>query len=535
MKRWLVIFLGFILLCCVRTRPTRVGESLPPVDPMVFSHAERLNRFLIGKLEKEELAQVEAECSAHPAENSFCGTFLHYESLKREILRSSTPSPKRKRLRAIIRKGRIQNWEDLRKADIGPLVTAFSLVNPKEFLLLKTAAQNEPKCPNHAAAVVAAMLEDRLPDRVDLEEIGDLYSAAGRCKDSAPVDRENFLTRAGLFYFLAKKYPQAQQLFQEASAIEESYSARALYWECRTQYELSNEREAEKRLQSLRERYPFSFHSLVASALDDTDPESMIRKDEFLYVKRSKAVPDINPFLEQIEILHQFQFYEGASALLQVLEPEVKKLEADVKLYIAELKREQSDYHGNLLLLAEVLTRNPSFVSRGLLERYFPNLFLPIFENNSMGVDPRLIMAIARRESAFNIGAVSSANARGLMQVLPQTARRISGSARMETPEKNIKVGAQYFSHLIQTFEGKTHLALAAYNAGPHRVENWIERYRPLVIDPVLFIDLIPFRETREYVGAVLRNYYWYRRLYGDSSKVEFKKLLNLSQNLTLR
>jgi soluble lytic murein transglycosylase len=86
-----------------------------------------------------------------------------------------------------------------------------------------------------------------------------------------------------------------------------------------------------------------------------------------------------------------------------------------------------------------------------------------------MGLDPFLVMAIARRESAFNSEAISRANARGLMQVLPQTARRLSGSSKMETPEKNVKIGAQYFSGLLNQFQGQTHLALAAYNAGPNR------------------------------------------------------------------
>jgi soluble lytic murein transglycosylase len=74
-------------------------------------------------------------------------------------------------------------------------------------------------------------------------------------------------------------------------------------------------------------------------------------------------------------------------------------------------------------------------------------------------------------------------------------------------------LGVKFFSSLLDRFSGDAELALAAYNAGPERVDSWLKRYP--VANRALFVDLIPFRETRDYVSLIARNYYWYQALYG--------------------
>lgn len=124
-------------------------------------------------------------------------------------------------------------------------------------------------------------------------------------------------------------------------------------------------------------------------------------------------------------------------------------------------------------------------------------------------VDSWLLMAIARRESAFNPHARSHAGALGLMQLMPGTARDMARKAGVSLknteavldPAINIELGSRYMASLLERYGDNRILALAAYNAGPHRVDRWLdETHTPFDV----FIESIPFYETREYVQAVL-------------------------------
>jgi soluble lytic murein transglycosylase-like protein len=108
------------------------------------------------------------------------------------------------------------------------------------------------------------------------------------------------------------------------------------------------------------------------------------------------------------------------------------------------------------------------------------------------GLDPRLVAAVARRESAFDENAVSNAGACGVMQLMPATARYL-GVTNVFDARENIFGGARYLRTLLDTFGGDLDLALAAYNAGPGAVE----RYR----------GVPPYGETKAYVAAVRATY----------------------------
>ncbi len=126
-------------------------------------------------------------------------------------------------------------------------------------------------------------------------------------------------------------------------------------------------------------------------------------------------------------------------------------------------------------------------------------------------ISPLLLFAIARQESAFAEQARSPAGALGLMQLMPGTARQTASRAGVKyqqphellLPEKNITLGSYYVNELLEKYEGNRILAAAAYNAGPHRVDQWLQRSaKQLPID--IWIESIPFRETRKYVQNVL-------------------------------
>ncbi len=146
------------------------------------------------------------------------------------------------------------------------------------------------------------------------------------------------------------------------------------------------------------------------------------------------------------------------------------------------------------------------------LDVRFPLAFKEEVEkvSSNTAVEQTLIYAIARQESAFSKNATSHAGARGLMQLMPGTARqtaRKNGIKHRDSylfdPEYNIQIGSSYLNELLSKYNGNRILAAAAYNAGPHRVSKWIQK-TPLDLPYDVWIETIPFRETRGYVQNVL-------------------------------
>jgi len=125
-------------------------------------------------------------------------------------------------------------------------------------------------------------------------------------------------------------------------------------------------------------------------------------------------------------------------------------------------------------------------------------------------LDPAIVLGLIRRESVFDPKARSPAGARGLMQIMPQTGRQIARKLNetwqsensLYQPNVNVKYGTHYYKQMLDRFGGHFALAAAAYNAGPGRVDRWLPRHHPLPAD--IWMETIPFKETREYVAAVL-------------------------------
>ena len=147
------------------------------------------------------------------------------------------------------------------------------------------------------------------------------------------------------------------------------------------------------------------------------------------------------------------------------------------------------------------------------------------------GIDPMLTAGLIRQESAFEPDAHSGANAFGLMQLLPKTARQMAKKSKVKyshallfDPDYNVRLGTTYVAGLKNDF-GSVESALAAYNAGEDRVTSWTagQSYRDLAE----FVDSIPFTETREYVEIVTRNADIYRKLYGGQHNEPVKLAAN--------
>lgn len=176
------------------------------------------------------------------------------------------------------------------------------------------------------------------------------------------------------------------------------------------------------------------------------------------------------------------------------------------------------------------------------IELRFPhphaNLFKTYASKNDL--DLSFPVAIARQESAFLYNAQSRVGARGLMQLMPKTAKQTAKkhkvpykrTSQLYDPETNITLGSAYLGDMLKRFNNNPAYASAAYNAGPHRVKKWLKQRGHLPLD--IWIETIPFKETRKYVQNVLAFRVIYDRLEGREASLLTEKqvkLLALNQN----
>ncbi len=178
--------------------------------------------------------------------------------------------------------------------------------------------------------------------------------------------------------------------------------------------------------------------------------------------------------------------------------------------------------------------KNLDRLSKDLAEGLFPPAYLDKVKSAATkhNLDPLFVISLIRQESAFEPSAVSSANAVGLMQLMPGTAAHLARSRLasapteedLQNPATNIELGTDYLNSLLGTFGGNLVHALAAYNAGPRKVRSWLNIRKAL--GPLEFIESIPYNETRNYVKQILRNYAIYQALYKAGAARPIKDLL---------
>jgi len=152
----------------------------------------------------------------------------------------------------------------------------------------------------------------------------------------------------------------------------------------------------------------------------------------------------------------------------------------------------------------------------------YPSKALPDWKRIGKPVERAAVYGLARQESEFNAGAVSHAGARGLMQIMPGTAKLIARQHQVNYNEKsltadpayNVRLGAAHLGDLVASYGGSYILTFVAYNAGPRRVREWIAKYgdpRSPGVDPIDWVESVPFTETRKYIQKVMQNVHVYR------------------------
>jgi soluble lytic murein transglycosylase len=217
--------------------------------------------------------------------------------------------------------------------------------------------------------------------------------------------------------------------------------------------------------------------------------------------------------------------------------------ERDLVIPIAADLGERSDDVGGMAALAEVVTRHQDarallLIGKGALARghpfdhyAFPTFGLPRYSAIGPDVEPAVVYSIARQESAFNPLDLSSAHAMGLMQVTPEAGRYVAKRFNVNFDQKrlqhdnvyNMQIGSAELGDDIAAYNGSYILAFAGYNAGRGRVKEWVSLFgdpRDPNVDPIDWVERIPFAETRNYVQRILENLQVYRTRFGGGTRL---------------
>jgi soluble lytic murein transglycosylase len=300
----------------------------------------------------------------------------------------------------------------------------------------------------------------------------------------------------------------------------------ALYWRGRALEALKDERGAEALYAKVLTEAPRGYYGMLAAQrVVGAAPAAMPREISApsLPANPSETLKS-DPRFARVDLLRRIGLIEQA---WEELEDVVQSSVGDpVRLYSASSAYVREErYH----LALRIVRRHFGGLSASgdpALPRAFWEVIYPLGWRDEVadaakraGLDPFLVAAVVREESSYYPRAVSRAGARGLMQLMPATAKPMAdvrglpfdGGVLLDDPRANLEMGAAFLAGLMKEF-GDPRLAIAAYNAGPRRVRDWWKARR--TADMEAFVEQIPYDETRAYVKRVLLSWSEYRRLY---------------------
>ncbi len=338
--------------------------------------------------------------------------------------------------------------------------------------------------------------------------------------------------RIGWFHFIEGNYNEAGDAFTSGARRipADERDGRFLFW-ARKSYEMAGESgKAEKAKNELTKFFPHTYYGATVNADN---------KNRVLSPAGPGSINSAVGFNEATRLSNrQKRIYRRYKGLLLVGKPEEARREANLlckglrvtqssALWMGNLYKATGNSRKSITLQSLVLTtldRKDDFTDP-FWRAYYPTDHLQLIQDESKiaGVDPFLTLSIIRQESAFDQTSRSTADARGLMQIIPPTGERLykeSGlkgsfnSANLFEPGLNIKLGVFYLRKLLNRYQKSLTHALAAYNAGESAVDKWRIRFGD--IPDERFTEMIPYAETREYVKKVKRNLALYRAIYGE-------------------
>ena len=380
-----------------------------------------------------------------------------------------------------------------------------------------------------------------LEDQAQFDEAIARYGEVAKSGEPASQRAEALWLQGWVFYRTAR-YSDAIAVWQQiVDQGNSDFEPQVLYWIARSYGHTGSAKSQEIFLHLCRE-YPYTYYCQLARGQTDipvsapTEQEGTVAASGQLLSNETQVLPrtgrgeiEQQPAYRRAVELRALGLEQDAARELTALTDHYSR-DPDALMALSIMLNEVGAYHHALRLVRarfrDTLERTGGTVAAGLWSVAYPTGLIPTIKAQGINgiVDPFLVAAIIREESQYDWRAVSRVGAIGLMQVMPATANAVAqrhhlpsvGREDLFDQETNIRLGVRYVEQLIGQFSGNMVQTIAAYNAGPIVVENWVTAHRGRSEDE--FVELIPFQETRHYVKRVLRSYKEYLRL-ADHSK----------------
>ena len=290
-----------------------------------------------------------------------------------------------------------------------------------------------------------------------------------------------------------------------------------IYWKARSLEELGKTREAFKIYSNLATRR--SFYGFVAADKLNLPYSVGYKKFEIPNDTSIRSLSERYPHLAK---LYEYIFINDKDGIWREWEKLMKQASISDARVLAYIISQRG--FSELAIWQSIHKKDWD-----ILDLRFPIVYNNLYEEQSkqQGISKAYLYGITRQESMMNPNAVSSVGARGLMQLMPQTAKYVSKKNKYDyknvnelyQPEVNVKLGASYLNEMMSNFSGNRIYVTAGYNAGPHRSLKWQSK-DGVKRDYVTYIETIPFTETRNYVQKVLFYTYLYQILLGETNPI---------------
>lgn len=371
-----------------------------------------------------------------------------------------------------------------------------------------------------AVAAFIARAEAFFPEPAAVSSIEKVYPMAFTCLEPDDDGFERTHLRTGLFRLMqgeAQKAKQSLLLAAHAENPEEEF--RSLFWLGVIEESLANRNSAvvsNEHWDLLRKRYPLTIHSVISTHSTGADPlatavsskeANVARRVGMSWSEFNLAAFFFELLITRKEATHLTAFSKYAARMVDSPNP-------DALLFLSKCYNTAQMHKIAIGTLTRYFKETQSQgITVDTMNLFFPRAYTDQILSSTGLVDPVIVLSLIRQESAFDPFARSVADARGLMQLLPSTAAKWLDNSRQELydPSQNVRVGVKYMELLFKRYDGNVEHVLAAYNAGLKNLDRWRQRFPNT--NTLLFMDLIPFKETRTYVAIILRNAYWYGRL----------------------